>query len=263
MQVAHDIARKHIDKSAAYNKAHFDKRAKAVALEVGERVLVHNMRERKGKPKMRSYYEENIFRVIEARENVPVYKIQNVRNGRDTRVVHRNKLLKVDELPLDVFEDTEKKQKEKTRSQGRKKGEVSKPKDVVKEKEINHESDDSEDDDILLVENRHEVMLESELEQEVAMAEDAADGQVDTGDESEDSVESEPVEDITDADPDAEVTIPYDLDMEAGVEDEDELHSDVSDSDSPRFRRSSRTVIPRRVFTYPELGGDPVSEPQT
>ena len=57
MKLAYEIARKHIKQSADYNKQHYDKRAKAVALEVGDHVLVQNMRQKTGKRKMRSYYE--------------------------------------------------------------------------------------------------------------------------------------------------------------------------------------------------------------
>ena len=56
---------------------------------------------------MNSYWEEKIFKVIEKRENLPVYKIQALKDGGDTRVVHRNLLMKVNQLPIDVFDEEE------------------------------------------------------------------------------------------------------------------------------------------------------------
>ena len=101
------VARVNIGKSADYNKKHYDKKATAVEMQVGDRVLVRNVREKCGKvkAKLKSYWEENIFVLIEKREGLPVYKIKNIKNSRDTRVVHRNLLLRCDELPTDVFDD--------------------------------------------------------------------------------------------------------------------------------------------------------------
>ena len=102
---------------------------------------------------MRSYYEESIFKVVEVREDVPVYRIQNVRKPKDVRTVHRNKLLKVDELPLDVFD-------EKGESSKRKKKQKSKESEkdtVLKEKEMEKEvvvENDSDDDFAVVVEQR-------------------------------------------------------------------------------------------------------------
>ena len=149
MNLAFEIARKNIDKSAKYNKAHYDKRAKAVALQVGDQVLVQNMREKVGKPKMRSYYEENIFKVIEVRQDVPVYKIQNIRKAKDVRVVHRNKLLKVDQLPVDVFDDGDK--TAITRKGKKKENMETKVEREIEEKEEHLEEEDSDVEEVALV----------------------------------------------------------------------------------------------------------------
>ena len=114
MKEAHDIARVNMEKMANYNKQHYDGKAKAVEIKVGDMVLVQNMREREGKAKMRSYWEENLFRVSKVSANVPVYTIVNIRKSKDIRVVHRNKLMRVNELPLNVFgEVTDNKQNQK------------------------------------------------------------------------------------------------------------------------------------------------------
>ena len=108
MKEAVEIARQNIKKSAEYNKKNFDKKAKAVDLEIGDRVLMRNVRERGGTGKLRSYWEEAVSKVVKKREGLPVYEIQNVRKSSDVRVVHRNMLMRCNELPLSVFDDAEK-----------------------------------------------------------------------------------------------------------------------------------------------------------
>ena len=105
MEEARELAGYKIEKSAGYNKKKYDLKAKAVDLAVGDRVLMKNVRERGGTGKLKSFWEETLFTVVEKRENVPVYRIQSLKDGRDTRLIHRNLLLKCNELPDDVFEE--------------------------------------------------------------------------------------------------------------------------------------------------------------
>ena len=104
MKEAMELARVNMEKSSGYNKQHHDKKAKIVEIKVGEKVLVRNYREKGGTGKLRSFWEESIFVVLGKKEGLPVYKVKNVKNAKDIRVVHRNKLMKCEELPLDVFE---------------------------------------------------------------------------------------------------------------------------------------------------------------
>ena len=62
-------------------------------------VLMRNKREKGGTGKLQSYWEEAIFKVIEKKENLPVYKIKNINKLKDIRVKHRNLLMKCEELP--------------------------------------------------------------------------------------------------------------------------------------------------------------------
>jgi hypothetical protein len=105
MKQAMELARANMDKSADYNKRYHDKKAKVVEINVGDRVLVRNYREKGGTGKLKSFWEEAIFVVEEKKEGLPVYKVKNLKKARDTRVVHRNKLMKCEELPLDVFDE--------------------------------------------------------------------------------------------------------------------------------------------------------------
>ena len=104
MNKACEIVKKNMKKAADYNKGYFDKKSKAVEISVGDMVLMKNVREKGGTGKLKTYWEESIFEVVEKKENLPVYRIQNIRKARDARVVHRNLLMKCNELPLDVFD---------------------------------------------------------------------------------------------------------------------------------------------------------------
>ena len=106
MKEAYEIANERIVKTAEYNKQYYDKNRKVreVEIGVGDKVLVKNMREKGGTGKMRSHWERNLFQVVEKRDDFPVYKVKNVNKGKDICVLHRNMLMKVEELPEDMFE---------------------------------------------------------------------------------------------------------------------------------------------------------------
>ena len=106
MEEACKIAREKMGKMAAYNKRSYDKKAKAVDIVVGDRVLMRNKRDRsEGTAKLTSYWEHSIFVVTEKRENLPVYRIKNIHKKSDVRVVHRNLLMLCNELPMEVFDE--------------------------------------------------------------------------------------------------------------------------------------------------------------
>jgi transposase InsO family protein len=108
MKEAFEITQNNICKSQDYNKQHYDKRAKAVDLAVGDRVLVRNLRERGGNGKLRNHWESAIFEVLEKKLDLPVFKVKNLKKPSDVRTLHRNLLMKCDDLPLDVFDEEEK-----------------------------------------------------------------------------------------------------------------------------------------------------------
>ena len=100
------IAREKMGKMAGYNKKSYDKKAKAVEIVVGDRVLMRNKRDRsEGTGKLTSYWEHSIFVVTEKKENLPVYRIKNIHKKSDVRVVHRNLLMLCNELPMEVFDE--------------------------------------------------------------------------------------------------------------------------------------------------------------
>ena len=102
LQQAYQVANQNIEKAASANKRRYDQKIKHVAVEVGDKVLVRNVTPRGGTGKLRSWWEEKIYEVVEKRDNVPVFKVKPI-DGTKVRTVHRNLLLKVDHLPLDTF----------------------------------------------------------------------------------------------------------------------------------------------------------------
>ena len=112
MEEACKVAREKMGKMNIYNKQKYDKKAKAVEIEVKDHVLMQNRRDRDvGTGKLSSYWEHNIFEVIEKKEDLPVYRIRNINKKSDVRLVHRNLLMLCNDLPLDVFKEPEKKEK--------------------------------------------------------------------------------------------------------------------------------------------------------
>jgi hypothetical protein len=100
MQEAMRVALVNMDKSAEYNKEYRDRKAKIVEVKVGDHVLVRNYHEKGGTGKLKSFWEESIFVILEKKEELPVYKVQSLKKPTDVRVVHRNKIMKCEELPL-------------------------------------------------------------------------------------------------------------------------------------------------------------------
>ena len=100
---AYQIAHQHQITAAAANKKRYDRKMRHVAIDVGDKVLVRNLTPRGGTGKMNSWWERRIYTVISIRDLVPVYTIKPIDGGKP-RTVHRNLLMKVDDLPDDIFD---------------------------------------------------------------------------------------------------------------------------------------------------------------
>ena len=105
MKSAFQIAQSQAEKSKQYNKKQYDNKIKHVGIEVGDRVLVRNVDKNE---------DRKIYEVIAKHDTVPVYTIKQL-NGRKTRRVHRNMIMKVNDLPLDVFQKETKRRKPRVR----------------------------------------------------------------------------------------------------------------------------------------------------
>ena len=97
LKTAMDIAQKHSTTEQQHQAQQYNKRVKGTYLSMGDRVLVANQGER-GKRKLADRWEDGVYTVVDSNPTIHVYKIQDVAGH--TRVVHRNRLLQVNFLPL-------------------------------------------------------------------------------------------------------------------------------------------------------------------
>ena len=272
MMKVFEVAQKNIGKSAEYNKRYYDRKAKAVEIVAGDMVLVRNKRAKGGTGKLRSHWEEAIFKVVEKKENIPVYKIKNIKKSKDVRVVHRNMLMKCDELPLDSFEVKEKKLKTQI-------GEVMPENSKLRKTEtMEREAEEEESDDVA-------VMVYQDCGSSSDRGRDVIDTNQDVFEEArhcseQAEFEIESPHNISDADDESSEASTF-LGFEESSQDlaflgEDEAQEDVGSSENgnsgvdensdseeeaaPTIRKSSRSGKKRRIYTYNTLGGTPVLE---
>ncbi len=77
----------------------YNKRSKGAPLEVGDRVLLANKKER-GKGKLADMWNSAVHVVIWKDQSLPIYRVENP-TTKNSKVVHRNFLLPVNFLPLE------------------------------------------------------------------------------------------------------------------------------------------------------------------
>ena len=246
MEQAFQLANQNIEKSAEYNKQHYDKKIHGNQLKINDQVLVRNVREKGGKvaKKLKSHWERNIFKIVEKKENLPVYVIENVNNKKDKRTVHRNLLMECNDLPKHVFDDdnTDKVNKKQVKK---------------KDNEIVQDSEENEDENVV-------VFVHEDVANSLLGGGDGADNDmvVEAGDSveiggSEDNVavpELVEVETETDLDD----TFPYE-ETDAEIQDDPDPDPDSDgDGNSQPLRKSGRTSRTPKIFTYDKVGGPPV-----
>ena len=189
---------------------------------------------------------------IEKKENLPVYKIRSLKKGRDIRVVHRNLLMKCEELPEDVF-DEERKQVSKPKPKVAK-GKAVSSSNSVKEKRVAFEQDveqeDDSEDDIVVAFYPDNAVFEGEEGVGTETPEGALESDLDGTLPDEHEAEGNDSGEQDNQDEDGEPQIQQsDPDSDSG---------DSSSSEEGIQRRVlTRERRPRMIFSYPEIGGDP------
>ena len=81
MEEAYSIAAKHAAKSTERGRRHHDQRAHSSVLQPGDRVLVRNFGRHSSPGKLLSYWEDQVYVVVQKREDSPVYEVKTV-NGK-------------------------------------------------------------------------------------------------------------------------------------------------------------------------------------
>ncbi|KAF7642191.1 hypothetical protein LDENG_00262800 [Lucifuga dentata] len=104
LEESYQVATESASKTAERNKLRFDQRVVDSTLEIGDRVLVRNVRIR-GKHKLADKWEPNIHVVIKRAGNLPVYVVQPEGKDGPLRTLHRDLLLPCGFLPVPELEE--------------------------------------------------------------------------------------------------------------------------------------------------------------
>lgn len=106
LEESYQLAARNASKTAERNKLRFDKKITTADLEVGDRVLVRNVRVR-GKHKLSDKWEQDIYVVVKRAGSLPVYSVKPENKDGPVRTVHRDLLLPCGFLPVSNEEEEE------------------------------------------------------------------------------------------------------------------------------------------------------------
>lgn len=98
LQESYRIASENAAKAAEKNKIRVDRKVLPSKLEVGDRVLLHNLRLR-GKHKLSDKWEQTIYTVVNQAGNLPFYTVKPEQHDGPVRTLHRHLLLPCGFLP--------------------------------------------------------------------------------------------------------------------------------------------------------------------
>ena len=98
MKDAYNIASKHINTIQSSGKKQYNQRVYGEDIGVGDRVLLKNVSERGGTGKLRSFWEETVYKIMEKKQGIPVFVIVPENGEGKSKTVHKNLLMKCQHL---------------------------------------------------------------------------------------------------------------------------------------------------------------------
>ena len=107
MKEAVEIAKEKAAKNAQQGKKSYDAKTKCSFINIGDRVLVRNLTPRGGTGKLRSYWEEKIHKVLDKKNDIPIYRVKAEDGSGKSRVLHRNMLKECNDLPVETTPSSE------------------------------------------------------------------------------------------------------------------------------------------------------------
>ena len=239
MHEAHRIAAQCSKQSKKRNKK--TSKIKYISLEIGDRVLVKNMREKGGPGKIRSFWEQDIYKIVSIKDDAGVvYEVVPEKDPKSkTRILHRNMLLPCDHLPLDLPTGRDTKATTQTCDQ-----------------ETPQESGESESDNESFIITTRPATHEQEERNEDTIANDTSSSISDYESSSESNQESSSEEDFDN--PSNSINENPSDTYHQGVDDRGNSTQETNrETESPDLTlpdRPKRNRQPKRIFTYDHKG---------
>ena len=84
------------------SKSSYDMKVFSSTLTPGERILLKKLSERGGTGKLKGYWKSDVYEVVSCHPKLHIYQIKPGNGGNKIRTVHRNLLMKCNDLPVET-----------------------------------------------------------------------------------------------------------------------------------------------------------------
>ena len=84
------------------SKSSYDMKVFSSTLTPGERILLKKLSERGGTGKLKGYWKSDVYEVVSCHPKLHIYQIKPGNGGNNIRTVHRNLLMKCNDLPVET-----------------------------------------------------------------------------------------------------------------------------------------------------------------